>query len=327
MITDAVLRGMLRLAAGRRSGARLSILIFHRVHEEPDPLFPNEMHREAFDALCARLSHWFNVLPLDDALARLRRSSLPPAALSITFDDGYADNYDVALPILKRHGFSATFFIATGFLDGGRMFNDSVIEAIRRTHLVTIDAARIGLPDVGVLALPSLAAKTRAIERLLAIVKYLEPARRLEIVRRLADLAAVELPNDLMMTSVQVRALHDQGMQIGAHTRHHPILALLPRAQARDEIEGGKADLEAIVGVPVRFFAYPNGKPHTDYSGESVVLAKAAGFDAALTTSRGAADNRSDPFQIPRFTPWDRRPAMFAMRMAQTVRVARPGLV
>lgn len=109
----------------------MSIAIFHRVLEAPDPLFAEEMHRARFDEVCAWLSAWFNVLPLDEAVKRLKQGALPDRALAITFDDGYADNHDIALPVLKAHGLCATFFVATDFLDGGRMWNDTVIESVR----------------------------------------------------------------------------------------------------------------------------------------------------------------------------------------------------
>jgi peptidoglycan/xylan/chitin deacetylase (PgdA/CDA1 family) len=118
------------------SGARgrLSILIFHRILAAPDALLPDELDAARFDAVCGWLRRWFNVLPLDEAVRQLAAGDLAARALSITFDDGYADNHNVALPILARHGMCATFFVATGFLDGGRMFNDTLIEAVRRTR-------------------------------------------------------------------------------------------------------------------------------------------------------------------------------------------------
>ena len=86
----------------------------------------------------------FNVIPLEEGVAGIKSGKLPPRALSITFDDGYANNATVAAPILKRLGLHATFFIATGFLDGGRMFNDTVIEAVRgyRGDMLDLEAAR-----------------------------------------------------------------------------------------------------------------------------------------------------------------------------------------
>src|SRR5438067_10198380 len=104
---------------------RLSILVFHRVLPQQDPLFPDEMDAQRFDKLLALLKSCFNVVSLRDGIDGLRRGKLPSRAVCITFDDGYADNAEIALPILQRHGMPATFFVATGFLDGGRMFNDT----------------------------------------------------------------------------------------------------------------------------------------------------------------------------------------------------------
>ncbi len=308
--------------AGRR--ARLSVLIFHRVLPRPDPLFPGEIDAAGFDAICRWVKGWFNVLALDDAARRLREGSLPERALAVTFDDGYADNHDVALPILQRHGLPATFFIATGFLDGGRMWNDTVIESIRRTPLPRVDLRGACGMDLGVHALESLEARRAAIDRVIGGIKYMKPDERQAVVDTIADRAETSLPDDLMMTSDQVRGLHRAGMQIGGHTVSHPILARLERRAARDEIEEGKTTLESLIAEPVRLFAYPNGKPAEDYTGEAVSLAKELGFDAAVSTAWGAASATADPFQLPRFTPWDRTKLRFGARLAANLRNSAP---
>ena len=107
---------------------RLSILIYHRVLARPDPLFPYEVDAKRFGQHLNLLKRFFTVIPLHDAVHLLARGKLPARAACITFDDGYADNAQVALPILQKHGMCATFFIATGFLDGGQMWNDKVID-------------------------------------------------------------------------------------------------------------------------------------------------------------------------------------------------------
>jgi hypothetical protein len=114
------------------ASARLSIFIFHRVLPAADPLLPFEPSVEQFDWMVRLISRNFNVLPLSAAARRLQAGTLPTAAAAITFDDGYADNFEVAWPILAHYGIPATFFIATAFLDGGRMWNDEVIEAFRK---------------------------------------------------------------------------------------------------------------------------------------------------------------------------------------------------
>jgi len=93
--------------------ARLSILAFHRVLRESDPLFPEVPDTRRFARVLTWLKGWCNVLPLDKAVERLSRGQLPERAAAITFDDGYADNYTEALPVLREHGMSATFFVAT----------------------------------------------------------------------------------------------------------------------------------------------------------------------------------------------------------------------
>ena len=121
----------------------------------------------------------------------------------------------------------------------------------------------------------------------------------------------------------QVRQLHQAGMEIGGHTVNHPIIARLPAPAARQEIADGKAALEAMIGAPVRLFAYPNGKPGQDYQAEHVAMVKQLGFDAAVSTSWGAARAGSDLFQLPRFTPWDRDQLRFTLRMMKNLAFAR----
>lgn len=315
-----MLRPLFSLLSPSGSKGRLSIFIFHRVLPAPDPIFPGEIDARRFDAICGWVSSWFNVLPLDEAVRRLRSAALPARAASITFDDGYADNHDQALPILRRHGLSATFFIATGFLGGGRMFNDSVIETLRRAPGPSLDFGALGLDSVGRLELNSPDDRRRAIAAILRAIKYRPMAERHDLARRIQMLVGIErLPDNLMMTPEQVRALHRAGMRIGAHTRSHPILANLDRDAARVEIEGGRDDLQQLLGEPATLFAYPNGKPGEDYSRESVELARAAGFEAAVSTTWGVATAGSDLFQLPRFTPWDRQRWRFAARLARNI--------
>ena len=303
---------------------RLSVLILHRVRPAIDPLFPDEVHADRFDRLCAWISGWFNVLPLDQAVERLRGGTLPARALAITFDDGYADNHDTALPILQRHGLCATVFIATGFIGGGRMWNDTVIESVRRSPLPVLDLQGTLAAALGCLALGSMAQRRTAIAQIIGDIKYLPAAERDAWVQAVAERSSAALPDNLMMSAPQIQALHRAGMQIGAHTVSHPILARLPRAAAEREIADSKQALEALLGEPVPLFAYPNGRPADDYTDDSVGIVRRLGFRAAVTTARGAAHARTDLLQIPRFCPWDQRPLAFAARMASNLWTSRP---
>jgi len=307
--------------AGRR--ARLSILILHRVLAAPDPLFPNEIDARRFDAICDWLRSWFNVLPLDAAVRGLRAESLPERALSITFDDGYADNRTVALPILQRHRLSATIFVATGYLDGGCMWNDILVEAVRRSPQSRLPLQELGLPALVSMPIESPAQKRAVIDALIRSSMYLPHDQRTALAKRLAELAGVEPSTDLMMSSTQVVELHRAGMQIGAHTVSHPILAQLDAIAVRAEVVESKRRLEGLIGERVGLFAYPNGRPETDFSAATLGVVRAAGFDAAMSTAWGCADARTDLFQLPRFTPWDRSRLRFGARLAGNLMASR----
>jgi len=306
------------LSPGGERG-RLTILIFHRVLPSRDPLFPDEVDAERFDQICRWLRDWFRVLPLDEGVLRLKAGTLPARAAAITFDDGYADNHDVALPILQRHGLTAAFFVATGFLDGGRMWNDTVIESVRASKLQTLDLSEVGEQGLGVHDLTDVVARRRAIDSIISRVKYLQPVQRTDTVSRIAEASGAPLPATLMMRSDQVHALHRAGMQIGAHTVTHPILATLAEEEVRREMQESKQCLERIIGSRVGLFAYPNGKPGEDYDERSVAVARELGFDAALSTTWGAARQADDPFQLPRFTPWDRTRWRYGARLARSL--------
>lgn len=295
------------------TGPRLSILIFHRVLAQPDPLFPTEVDALRFDRLMALVARAFHVLPLGEAVRRLDDGSLPPNALSITFDDGYADNHDTALPILQRHGLPACFFIATGFLDGGRMFNDSVIECMRHSSVSRIDLGEFGL---GAFALGTPALAVQAIGQLLPVIKYMGLAERQAALQRLAHICRPKaLPDDLMMTRAQVRAMHAAGMEIGAHTVQHPILSRVDDAVAEREMVCSRDELQALVHAPVSLLAYPNGRPDRDYDHRHAAMARRLGFAAAVSTAPGTATPGCDLYQLPRFTPWDIAPRSWMARL------------
>ena len=296
------------------SNARLTILILHGVKPAPDLMFPGNTHAQQFDAMLGWIGAWFNVMPLPDAVAAMAAGCLPARALAITFDDGYEDNHSVAMPILQRHGMSATFYVSSSFLNGGCMWNDVVIESVRRSDKSEIDCGRFGRHT-----LKGWAARAQAAEALIGQIKYLDFDARLDAVAEVAKACSVVPPTDLMMRDEQVLGLHRAGMTIGAHTCRHPILARISDEAVRAEIADGRAALESIIGARVGLFAYPNGRPNEDYRAEHVAIVRELGFDAAVSTARGASAMGDDPFQLRRCMPWDQTRMRFGARLVQNL--------
>ncbi|MCC7697566.1 polysaccharide deacetylase family protein [Janthinobacterium sp. EB271-G4-7A] len=303
--------------------ATLSILIYHRVLARPDPLFPGEVDAALFERQLRLLQRFYTPLPLSDAVRRLQDGSLPPRAACITFDDGYADNAQVALPLLQRHGLHATFFIATGYLDGGQMWNDTVVEAVRQAAGPMLDLRVHGL---GTFPVASLAQRQAAIATLLGQIKYQPFARRQQLAMQIRRQAGATAGPAAMLSTAQLRQLQAAGMELGAHTASHPILSTLAERAAQRDIAHGKQQLEALIQAPVSLFAYPNGKAGRDYGAPHVAMVKNLGFQAAVATDWGVARPGAglDLLQLPRFTPWDRGRLAFLWRMRQNRRQAHP---
>jgi len=308
----SALKNICTVASCGTGQKKLFILIYHRVLNEFDPMNPSEVDKAIFTWQMALLKKHFNVLSLHDGIQALNAGSLPPRAVCITFDDGYADNLLNAVPILSANQLPATFFIASDYLDGGIMWNDRIIETIRHLSQVSLDLSALQL---GVYDIETVQNKSSVASEIVAKVKHLEVNERQACVDYIANLAAA-LPSDLMLTAAQLKQLSESGMEVGGHTLSHPILATLNAEQANHEIAQNKLILEGILGKPIRYFAYPNGKPGQDYLPEQVDMVKQSGYEAAVSTLWGVSDKKTDQWQLARATPWDRTPERFMMRMA-----------
>lgn len=294
--------------------ARLVILTYHRVLAAPDPLFPDEIDAAVFDLQLRALKRFFNVVPLAEAIERLRERRLPARAVSITFDDGYRDNHDVAMPVLARHGLPATLFLSTGYLDGGIFWNDVVIESVRRAGADSLDLGDVGLGEWRV---RSPEEKRTAITALIRDLKYRPSAERANLVAAIADAARVDLPSDLMLEARHLDAMMRSGFELGAHTVSHPILTSLEDVDAEREIAQSRDDIESLTGRAPRLFAYPNGRYHRDFGDREVGMVSNLGFDAAVSTDWGVATPGSPLFRLPRFSTWRQTGARFVCRISR----------
>jgi len=305
------LKPTLSLLTGGEGRGRLCILNYHRILEQPDPIRDGDIDVRTFDWQMALISSFFNVLPLGEAVKQLKDGTLPPRAICVTFDDGYADNEVYALPVLRKYGITATFFVASGYIDKGIMWNDTVTESIARAKSGVFDLNSVGL---GSMPVATAAEKTAAVAAVLEKLKYLAPKDR-EKVSKEIGLSVSELPKNLMLTRAQIQTLHNAGMEIGCHTVSHPILAYLTLDEARREIKNSKQALEEIVSAEISLFAYPNGMPGRDYTQEHIKLVEELGFVAAVSTIRGVSTQESDIWQLPRFRPWQIEPLRFMFNL------------
>ncbi|MGE3666329.1 MAG: polysaccharide deacetylase family protein [Steroidobacteraceae bacterium] len=307
-------RPLLRLAAPGGKRARLMVLTYHRVLERPDPLLPSEPDAERFAAQMAVLATHCSVLPLPEAARRLREGTLPPAAACITFDDGYRNNLDVATPVLQRYGLPATVFVMQNAIEAGIMWNDLVIEAVRRAP-ATVDLSTVGLGNV---SLPPAAGRAPFVSRVLEAFKYRSLQQRWHDARDLYHRIAAEPAPRLMLDESELRRLAQAGIDIGGHTVNHPILATLPEEEARREIVDGAEWLARVVGRRPVSFAYPNGRPGRDFDAIHMQIARKAGFELAVSTEWNCATRESDPYALPRVSFCDSPASRLGWRITRS---------
>ena len=181
----------------------------------------------------------------------------------ITFDDGYRDNHDIALPLLRAANLKAVFFIATGFIDQARLSWWDEIAWMVRTSARQFIGPTAMLPVCLTLEEPE---RQQAIGSLLTMCRRGAP----DLVDRFLDdlaqatgsgRAPVSLAQRVWMDWDMVMKLHEAGMVVGGHTVHHPILSLLARPEQEMEITGCARALEQHLKIPMRVFSYPRGKP------------------------------------------------------------------
>lgn len=300
------------LISGKGKRKKLFILIYHRVLDEPDEMRPWEVDKDRFSWQMELIAKYFNVMAFSEAIERMDQGTLPPRAICITFDDGYADNYTNALPILLKNKLSAIFFIASGYLDGGRMWNDSVIESLRLMQAKRLDLREIGL-DLYDINSPQKKASV-ALE-IIQKIKHLEPNLRSQYTNYIVAIENIKLPDNSMLSSQQLIKLHESDMEIGGHTVTHPIMAKLGLDAVKQEVYDNKIALEKMLNTKLRYFAFPNGKPEQDYLIEQIQVIKNCGYEAAVSTMPGVSNVQNDRFQLARFTPWDKHPIKFMLRI------------
>jgi peptidoglycan/xylan/chitin deacetylase (PgdA/CDA1 family) len=302
-VTTALARGPLvaglvgsleRLAPWRRGC--LAILTYHRVDEpaaRPD-LMPGLLSAtpdgfaDHIDAL-VRHAHPVSLGEVLNALDEPRR--LPPRAVLVTFDDGYADFAEHAWPVLRAAGVPATLFVATGAAgqDAPGFWWDRVWKALRTTALDRLPN------EEGGASLRTEADREAAMASLGATIKSLHHetamARVDDLVERLCpEPPAADPPSKpALLGWSDLRRLAAEGVTLAPHTRTHPLLDRVPTDVAIAEISASLEDLEREVGPTPSVLAYPSGA----HGGSAVEAARRAGMVLAVTTVRGGNDLRS----------------------------------
>lgn len=278
--------GLHRIVAPFTRGAG-AILMFHQVRPWVErPFAPNrllEITPDFLDNLIGRLKALgFTIVDLDTALTMTGERAAKPFAV-LTFDDGYKDTRDVALPILEKHAAPFTMFVTTGFA-----------ERTARLWWLELEAAIARLPRIRIAGFDLPAANTAEKNAAFAtLYAHLTAGSEEDLLATIANLAreagvdATSIPGDLCLDWAGIEAMSRHELcTIGVHTLTHPRLGKIGEAQMRRELADSRASIEAHIGKPAVHLAYPVGNPVAAGPREFRAAAE-LGFKSAVTTRPG----------------------------------------
>lgn len=302
-----------RLAEPWTAGAGVVFMLHHVAPDTGKDFEPNRILRvtpEFLDSVLTMVSELgFDTVSLDDVPERLARArggdtgSKPFACF--TFDDGYRDNRDHALPVFKRHGAPFTVYVPTDYADGQGDLWWLVLEQALR------EAGRVRVPMAGgnwrTFETGTTEQKNAAYHEIYWWLRQLPEVQARGEVAALARSVGVDagrLCRDLVMDWDELRAFSDEPLvTIGAHTKSHRALAKLPEDEARDEMAASIARIEDELARPCHHFSYPYGSE--DACGpREYAIARELGVATAVTTRKGLlrADMSETPEALPRLS-------------------------
>ena len=285
-----------------------TILMYHRVGKnlEPRSGLSIPVTPEVFEEQMNYLRSRYKIMSLDElAMYVGKKKSLPKKIVSITFDDGYKDNYLYAYPILRKYNIPATIFLATGYIDTASLFWwDRMTYCIQNTKLGVLELDVLGaypLKSTRDRLIAESNIKTRLIE--------LSERKKCELIENLENISGVNIPDSLgrevILSWDEIKEMSGNGITFGAHTVTHPILTRLPMEEAKEEIVKSKLRIEEEIGKSVSLFCYPEGRPW-DYNEEIKQNLKGSGFICAVTSVPRLVGPRDDPCELGRiWAGWD----------------------
>ena len=281
----------------RRAKRFVTVLGYHRIMPVPGPKYPFSdkiisATPEEFARELKFLRANLDVISMAELVRGLDEPKLLPARPAvITFDDGYADNHTCAFPVLRDAGLPATFFVCTQLIGTRRIpWYEAWVCCFKRSRAKVIPSPFGGDDAPYALDEANLAASHVRFRRNLGCLRWSQmPA----LLGRLREATSVDpdehLADPFFMSWDAVRELAAAGMDVGGHTRTHPILANVDDPQAlQDEVVGCYQDLARVLPQSPISFAYPWGSTEA-MSAAADEMIEQAGFQISFSFIHGLA--------------------------------------
>jgi len=284
----------------------LTVLAYHRINEKPDDSYPHQEDTvsttsDMFRSQLAFLKRYCFVTTFK-GLAELiaANEKIPPNTVIITFDDGYRDNYDIALPILSEFKLPAVIYVVTGNIDTGQPFWFDILSYA----LTNAPNGTLRVLD-GRHTFDISNGNGKLLRRSFGdLVRVLTDQERVQAISELVDYSKcrdeIEAHERMVLTWPEVSELHSAGIEIGSHTVSHPFLSCLSDEQLESELVESKRRIETEIGSPVVSLSYPTGGK-SFYDERALKFAATCGYQFAVSYEHNALPYSHDArFDIPR---------------------------
>jgi peptidoglycan/xylan/chitin deacetylase (PgdA/CDA1 family) len=279
-----------------RAPGSLVVLMYHRVL----PAYSIERRMEqpgmyvsptTLDMHLSELRRHFELVHLDDWLRRARQgAALPKRACAITFDDGWRDNYEFALPVLVKHGAPASIFLVSRLIGSGeRFWPNRLMSLLDRSFVVP---GSVSFPEPlrrivePILAEARRRGALRAEDGDLAVqaAKELQEERIRELICTAEEGSRRAAEKRELLNAEEVTLLVSSGLvRFGSHTAtHFRVGGTVAADDLEREIVLSRRELQEICGQPVDLFCYPNGET----SRAAIDMAR-RNYLGAVTTRKG----------------------------------------
>jgi peptidoglycan/xylan/chitin deacetylase (PgdA/CDA1 family) len=282
---------------------RLLILCYHGVSRYDEHEWSPSLY--VTPAVLRRRLEWVaqmrcNVLPLTEAVDRLRKGTLPERAVAITFDDGFQDFFSAALPIIESFGFPVTLYLTTYYVEFNRPVFDPMVSYLlwkgrnqQRLEFPEVFSVPVSLDDAG-------RQHAAAMIKQFALLHKLSGRQKDDLLTRLAECLGVDYPELCrkrvlhLVNPDEARELANRGVSLEYHTHRHRVYRSRERMFA--ELQDNRRRIAMFTAREPRHFCYTGGFYLPEHPG----FLEDYGMLSATTCSAGLCTARSNPMLLPR---------------------------
>jgi len=256
-----------------------TIINFHKIYD-----------KEWMESVLLFLSNIYNIVSLQDIESYYYHKKPLHNCCHITFDDGDRSFYTIVYPLIKKFQLPVSIYVSPKIVKTGenfwfqeiRNYNKEVLRTIINNKYPYLKSINPKIP-------------------ISAIFKSLKLTQIWEIIDEYRSIMKIDSEKRMNMSVDELKEVYDSGLvEIGAHTLNHPILANETETTAQNEIQSSILELSEILGIPVRYFAYPNGIPQIDFGKREMNFLKAMNIKLAFSTENKSFTIKDNPLSIPR---------------------------